>query len=72
MIGEDYNLSDFKEQVKKGAEIYGIQIDSTPRRSRAEEDFRPMDGQNRAKTGQNTDTHYPYKQRELCGTQYGR
>lgn len=56
MIGEDYNLSDFKEQVKKGAEIYGIQIDSTPRRSRAEEDFRPMDGQNRAKTGQNTDT----------------
>lgn len=56
LIRMDYKLTDDKAVFDKAYEIFGIQIDSTPRRSRAEEDFRPMDGQNRAKTGQNTDT----------------
>lgn len=57
LIGMDYNLSDFGEQLKKGAELYGIQISGTPRRSTPEEDFRPMDGQKQAKTGQDTQAH---------------
>lgn len=57
LIGMEYNLTDFGEQLKKGAELYGIQISGTPRRSTPEEDFRPMDGQKQAKTGQDTQAH---------------
>lgn len=57
LIGMDYGLTDSKAIFDKAYEFLGIQIDSTPRRSRPEEDFRPMDGQKHAKTGQNTDTH---------------
>lgn len=57
LIGMDYGLTDSKAIFDKAYEVLGIQIDSTPRRSRPEEDFRPMDGQKQAKTGQNTDTH---------------
>ena len=56
LIRMDYKLTDDKAVFDKAYEIFGIQIDSTPRRSKPEEDFREMDGQNRAKTGQNTDT----------------
>lgn len=55
LIEEDYGLHDFKDQVKKGAELYGIQIDETPRRIRPKEDAREMDG-TQAKAGRNTDT----------------
>ena len=57
LIGMDYGLTDSKAIFDKAYEVLGLHIDSTPRRSRPEEDFRPMDGQNHAKTGQNTDTH---------------
>lgn len=67
LIGIDYGLTDSKAIFDKAYEVLGIQIDSTPRRSRPEEDFRPMDGQKHAKTGQNTDTHtdvYTHKAEE--------
>ena len=56
LIGMDYGLTDSKDIFAKAYEIYGIQIDGTPRRSKPEEDFREMNGQNHAKTGQDTDT----------------
>ena len=56
LIGMDYGLTDSKDIFAKAYELLGIHIDGTPRRSKPEEDFRTMDGQNRAKTGQNTDT----------------
>ena len=56
LIGMDYGLTDSKDIFAKAYEVLGIHIDGTPRRSKPEEDFREMDGQNRAKTGQNTDT----------------
>ena len=67
LIGMDYGLTDSKAIFDKAYEVLGIQIDSTPRRSKPEEDFRPMDGQKQAKTGQNTDTHtdvYTHKAEE--------
>ena len=56
LIGMDYGLTDSKDIFAKAYEVLGIHIDGTPRRSKPEEDFREMDGQNHAKTGQNTDT----------------
>ena len=56
LIGMDYGLTDSKAIFDKAYEVLGLQIDSTPRRSKPEEDFRPMDGQKQAKTGQNTAT----------------
>lgn len=57
LIGIDYRLSDFVEQVKKGAELYHIDIEAAPRRSTPEEDFRPKTGQKQDKSGQKADTH---------------
>ena len=57
LIGIDYGLTDSKAIFDKAYEVLGLHIDSTPRRSRPEEDFRKMDGQNYAKTGQDTNTH---------------
>lgn len=57
LIGIDYGLSDFAEQVKKGAELYRIEIEAAPRKATPEEDFRPKTGQKQAKTGRYEDTH---------------
>ena len=57
LIGMDYSLTESKDIFAKAYEVLGIHIDGTPRRSKPEKDFRTMDRQNRAKTGQNTATH---------------
>lgn len=56
LIRMDYKLTDDKAVFDKAYEIFGIQIDSTPRRSKPEEDFREMDGQKQDKTGRNEPT----------------
>lgn len=56
LIRMDYRLTDDKAVFDKAYEIFGIQIDSTPRRSKPEEDFREMDGQKQDKTGRNEPT----------------
>lgn len=57
LIGMDYSLTESKDIFAKAYEVLGIHIDGTPRRSKPEKDFRTMDRQNCAKTGQNTATH---------------
>ena len=52
LIALDYGLTDHKEIFDKGYELYGIEVENTPRRSTPEEDFSEMDGQKQAKTGQ--------------------
>lgn len=67
LIGMDYGLTGSKDIFSKAYEVLGIQIDSTPRRSKPEEDFREMDGQKQAKTGQYTEPHtdvYTHKPEE--------
>lgn len=59
LIGIDYGLTDHKEIFDKGYELYGVQVDNTPRRSTPEEDFSDMDGQKQAKSGQ---VHSSYTQ----------
>lgn len=55
LIAMDYSL-DSKGAFDKAYELFALQVDSTPRRSKPEEDFSEMDGQKQAKTGQNTAT----------------
>lgn len=57
LIGIDYGISDFSEQVKKGAELYQLEIENTPRKAAPEEEFRTKTGQKQSKSGQYTDTH---------------
>lgn len=58
LIGEDYGLYNFRDQVKKGAELYGIQIeeDDTARQTKTKKGFSKMDGLNQDKNVQPTDT----------------
>jgi len=55
LIGIDYGLTDSKAIFDKGYELFGIRIDA-PRRSTPEKDFKGIDGQKQAKTGQNEHT----------------
>ena len=56
LIGMDYGLTESKDIFARAYELFGIRIDGAPRRSKQEEDHREMEGQKRAKAGQNTDT----------------
>jgi len=73
LIGIDYGISDDKEKFDKAYELFRITVDNTPRRSTPEEDFKPMESQNQAKTGrsQNVYTHtHTHKAEEADYTAY--
>ena len=63
LVALDYNLTDQRDIFEKTYQLLGITVDDTPRRSKPEEDFPEMSGQNTDKTGQgkdvytHTDTH---------------
>ena len=63
LVGLDYGLTDQREIFDKTYQLLGITVEDTPRRSKPEEDFSRMSGQNTDKTGQgkdvytHTDTH---------------
>jgi replicative DNA helicase len=68
LIGLDYGITDTKEIFDKAYDLFGLTVDSRPRRSTPEEDFKePMKNQKQAKTGQYTATHtdvYTHKAEE--------